>query len=202
MHPDRATPPPSDVRILIRTRLVVLGEVQREIAERIQENIQSVFQEMHVALADAPLPLPSEAFSKTRHQYRSDMLLELIRRKAVTSESFDRFLGIVDVDIFVPRMNFVFGEAECPGKAAVVSLWRLKPEFYKRPPSMEVLVERGTKEAVHELGHTFGLGHCLNPFCVMYFSNSIFETDRKQSLLCSKCHMKVEGQLENRGEVQ
>jgi archaemetzincin len=81
----------------------------------------------------------------------------------------------------------VFGEAECPGKTAVISVHRLKPEFYERKPDEDLLLERTTKEAVHELGHTFGLQHCPNPFCVMYFSNSIFETDRKQSLFCNKC---------------
>jgi archaemetzincin len=93
----------------------------------------------------------------------------------------------------------VFGEAECPGKAALISLWRLRPEYYGSSPKIELFVERGTKEALHELGHTLGLRHCSNPFCVMYFSNSIFETDRKQSLFCNKCFLKVEKALENLG---
>jgi archaemetzincin len=108
-------------------------------------------------------------------------------------------LGTVNVDIFVPELNFVFGEAECPGKATLISLWRLRPEFHGKAPNMDLFLERITKEAVHELGHALGLRHCANPFCVMYFSNSIFETDRKQSLFCTKCNLKAETAVNNLG---
>jgi archaemetzincin len=105
----------------------------------------------------------------------------------------------MDVDVFVSNLNFVFGEAECPGKTALISLWRLKPEFYGKASDMELFVERCTKEAVHEVGHTLSLKHCSNPFCVMYFSNSIFDTDRKQSLFCNKCFLKVETSVKEVG---
>ncbi|HVP27089.1 MAG TPA: matrixin family metalloprotease, partial [Candidatus Bathyarchaeia archaeon] len=98
--------------------------------------------------------------------------------------------------------NYVFGEAESPGKAALISLYRLKPEFYGKKPNTELFIERSTKEAVHEIGHTLGLNHCSNPFCVMYFSNSIFETDRKQSLFCNKCYLKIENKPDENVEQQ
>ena len=145
------------------------------------------------------MPILGEAFNNARQQYRSDIILSRVHSLAEKEKALDLVLGIVDVDIFVQELNFVFGEAECPGKAALISVLRLRPEFYGKAPSMELFLERITKEAVHELGHAFGLRHCSNPFCVMYFSNSIFETDRKQSLFCTKCNLKAETAVNNLG---
>jgi archaemetzincin len=167
-----------------------LGQVDSYVINRIQENL--IFPRTTFALISETMPIPSEAFNDARKQYRSDIILSRVDSYAEKGKALDRVLGIVDVDIFVPELNFVFGEAECPGKAALISLWRLRPEFYGKASNTELFLERITKEAVHELGHSLGLRHCSNPFCVMYFSNSIFETDRKQSLFCNKCYLKAE----------
>jgi len=168
-----------------------LGQTDPSVISSIQENLDTIFADTKTTLIAETLPLPDKAYAKKRQQYRSGIILGAIHNFAETHNSFDRALGIVDVDLFVPRLNFVFGEAEYPGKAAVISLWRLRPEFYGKTTDNHVLVERSTKEAVHKLGHTLGLKHCANPFCVMHFSNSIFETDRKQSLFCNKCYLKT-----------
>jgi len=169
-----------------------IGQIDSYVISRIQENLNMIFSGATCTLTTETLPVPEGAFNKARKQYRSDIILSSVHSYAENEKALDRVLGIVDIDIFVSELNFVFGEAECPGKAALISLWRLRPEFYGNASNMELFVERSTKEAVHELGHTLSLKHCSNPFCVMYFSNSIFETDRKQSLFCNKCHMKVE----------
>ncbi len=169
-----------------------IGQVDSYVISRIQENLNIIFPRTTGTLLTETLSIPEEAFNKTRQQYSSNSLLSKVHSYAEKEEALNRVLGIVDVDIFVPELNFVFGEAECPGKAALISLWRLKPEFYGKTSNMELFIQRSTKEAIHELGHTLGLRHCSNPFCDMYFSNSIFETDRKQSLFCSKCHLKIE----------
>jgi len=176
-----------------------VGQVDSHVMDRIQENLNMIFPKTTCALISETMPIPSEAFNNARQQYRSDIILSRVHSYAEKDKALDRVLGTVNVDIFVPELNFVFGEAECPGKAALISLWRLRPEFYGKAPNKELFLERITKEAVHELGHSLGLRHCSNPFCVMYFSNSIFETDRKQSLFCNKCDLKVEATVNQLG---
>jgi len=179
--------------------ILQIGKIDSQIIQRIQENLRIIFPKTTCIIIPKKLPIPEETYDKARNQYFSGAILHKIQEYAEKEEALNRVLGIVDVDIFVPELNFVFGEAECPGKAALISLWRLKPEFYGETSNMELFLERTTKEAVHELGHTLGLRHCSNPFCVMYFSNSIFDTDRKQSLFCNKCYLKVETIIEKLG---
>jgi archaemetzincin len=177
-----------------------VGQVDSSMLNRIGENLCMAFPETKCILTDKVLPISPKALDDERRQYRSNVILGEVHNYADKEKLFDRVLGVVDVDVFVSGLNFVFGEAECPGKAALISLWRLRPEFYGEKPNLEVFVERSAKEAVHELGHTFGLEHCVNPFCVMYFSNSIFETDRKQSLFCGRCYLRVDAAVGLRGE--
>lgn len=138
------------------------------------------------------MPLPEKAYSEKRGQYDSNFILSQIHFYAAMQSRFGRVLGVVDVDIFVSELNYVFGEAYTPGRAALISLFRLKPEFYGEPADEKLFLERAVKEAIHEIGHTYGLNHCPNPTCVMYFSNSITDTDKKQSLFCNRCIIQAE----------
>ena len=169
-----------------------IGQTDSYAISRVQEALNTIFPRTTCTPIAQTLPIPEEALNERRQQHNSSIILSKIQSYAEKQKSLSRILGIVDADIFIPNLNFVFGEAECPGKAALISLWRLRPEFYEKTSNKELFVERSTKEAVHEIGHTLGLTHCPNPFCVMFFSNSIFETDRKQSLFCSKCYSKVD----------
>jgi len=169
-----------------------IGEVDLEFLKRVCENVNMAFPKAQCQIIPETLAMPQEAFDRARGQYRSDVILGSVAVYAEKAKNLNRVLGVVDADIYVPGLNFVFGEAECPGRAALISLWRLRPEFYGASSNFELFIERGTKEAVHELGHTFGLTHCKNPFCVMYFSNSVFETDRKKGIFCNICYAKVQ----------
>ena len=175
----------------MRIGVLRVGQVDSDTTKKIQESISTIFTRTNCMMIDEQIPLPGEAFDEVRKQHRSDVILRKVRSYA-EKNLFDRVLGVADVDVFVPRLNFVFGQADCDGKAALISLWRLRPDYYGDLPNEQLFHERSVKEAVHELGHTLGLEHCSNVFCVMHFSNSIYETDVKHSLFCGRCSANAE----------
>ena len=65
--------------------------------------------------------------------------------------------------------------------------------FYSGIANKNLLLERTIKEALHELGHNYGLRHCIDWDCVMHASNGIEEVDIKEITYCNKCKTKVEG---------
>jgi archaemetzincin len=173
----------------MRIGVLPIGHIDETILLWIQEGWARIFSDIPCLVIEEKLRLREDAFDKKRKQYQSHAILNEVQSYAVKKTQVNCVLGVVDADIFVPELNFVFGEAACPGKAALISLWRLKPEFYGEPLNRELFLERTLKEAVHEFGHTFGLRHCPRPLCVMHFSNSISDTDIKQNLFCNRCHL-------------
>lgn len=159
-----------------------IGKIKRKVLLTLQESLEEVFN-LKCFLSSDALKIPEESYNPARDQYYSTKILLFL--KSSIKKDFDRVIGVTNVDLYVPWLNFVFGEAECPGKFALISLYKL------RHPDEKLFLERVLKEAVHELGHTFGLGHCKNPFCVMYFSNSIADTDRKGFEFCIRCSGKI-----------
>jgi len=162
--------------------LVAIGEVDRSVMDRLRADLIRVFNKQ--VSAGKGMPEPDYAFDHKRKQYSSTAILNAVLKQREYT-SYEKILGIVDRDLFVPDLNFVFGEAS--PKAAVISLTRLRQTFYHLPEDQDLFHRRVLTEAVHELGHTYGLGHCQNSRCVMFFSNSLLDTDRKGPDFCPKC---------------
>jgi len=128
---------------------------------------------------------PDRAYDPSRSQYNSTLLLAQLQGGA--GAAYGRVLGVAGVDLFIPVLSYVFGEAQLPGRAAVISLHRLAPEIYGLPADEARLIERVEKEAIHELGHTYGLIHCRQPGCVMRPSTYVEEIDLKGTWFCAEC---------------
>ena len=133
----------------------------------------------------------SAAFDAGRGQYYSTAILQQLMPLAALEDGV-RLLGVTQEDLFVPVLTFVFGEAQLGGDCAVVSLHRLRQEFYGLPPDENLLLERVVKEAVHELGHTFGLRHCRDWQCVMASTHAVERLDLKRPDFCEACRRAIE----------
>jgi archaemetzincin len=127
---------------------------------------------------------PDAARDTGRAQYNSSVLLARLLQMARPDS---RILGVAGVDLFIPILTYVFGEAQVGGPAAVVSLHRLRPELYGLPPDPRLTEQRLLIETLHEMGHTFGLLHCLEPGCVMGSSTYVEQIDLKTHEFCSAC---------------
>jgi archaemetzincin len=167
--------------------LVPLGNLPEGLLARLERRIGSVFR-VSVTNQAPPVDL-SVAFDAYRNQYNSTILLSLLLKHS--DAPANRILGVTAYDLHVPVLTFVFGEAQLSGKAAVVSLFRLRPEFYGLPENENLLEARLAKEAIHELGHTYGLVHCSNPRCVMHSSTYAEDIDLKESDFCAACASKI-----------
>ena len=128
---------------------------------------------------------PELPFDADRGQYNSTRFLGHLL--SGLDEGVSKVLGVTSVDLFVPVLTFVFGEAQLDGNAAVVSTHRLRNEAYGLPADERILMDRLDKEAVHELGHTYGLVHCVTPTCVMRSSTYVEEIDLKSAEFCPAC---------------
>ncbi|MFY9725999.1 MAG: archaemetzincin family Zn-dependent metalloprotease [Bryobacteraceae bacterium] len=128
------------------------------------------------------------ALDGRRGQYYSSVILQELER---AWDPDARVLGVTSCDLYVPVLTFVFGEAQLDGNCAVVSTARLAEPFYGLPPRDDLLRDRLLKEAIHELGHTFGLRHCGDWRCVMTSSHAVERLDVKTAEFCARCRKPV-----------
>ncbi|MEM5836548.1 MAG: archaemetzincin family Zn-dependent metalloprotease [Candidatus Aenigmatarchaeota archaeon] len=168
----------------MKITIVQLGKIPENILTAITSELRETLN--LITETTEPMEIPKEIYNSLRHQYPAPLVLKFL------SERFrGKVLGITDKDLYAESLNFVFGQAYCPGNYAVVSIHRLDPTFYKQAPNEKILMERAVKEAVHEVGHMLGLDHCTISTCVMSFSNTVGDVDRKKKEFCQSCWKKI-----------
>jgi archaemetzincin len=157
-------------------------EDRRMVRDRLAGEFGGLVKEME-------LPSVDFAYDASRQQYGSIEVLHMVLR--LCPEDAGKLLAVTDRDLYVPVLTFVFGQAQLGGRAAVISLARLRQEFYGLEPNREVFVDRAGKEALHETGHMFGLVHCADRSCAMSLATNVRQIDGKQDAFCAACRARL-----------
>ncbi len=151
-------------------------------------------QKLDVACEVLPGTLdPRPFYHPERQQYHSSEIVGHLQ--AFMRPQDWRLLAIADVDLYIPILKYVFGEAQMGGPCALVSIYRLRQEFYGLERDDALLSQRLLKESVHELGHTLHHPHCQDYECVMASSHAVEWIDLRGSALCESCLSQVEMKL-------
>ena len=167
--------------------IIPIGNVDVEILDFLVKSISNIIKGTNCKIGEK-IDVPFHLLNLNRNQFMAEtILVQLILLK--DRKHYDIVLGIIDYDLYAPGLNFVFGQVI--DNTGIVSLTRLNPQFYSKPEDQNLYKKRILTESIHELGHILGLGHCNNPHCVMYFSNSIDDTDKKGFNFCDKCKNKL-----------
>ena len=163
--------------------LISFGYFEKDILEKTAAAVENEFH-ASVNLRDGHIDL-SEFYDPARRQYNGNTLLKLVDSMHFSDAS--KTLGLFNVDLFIPILTFIFGQAYLNGRAGIASLYRFSNERYGMTGDNQFLVDRFKKEVIHELGHTFGLIHCHNTTCVMRSSTYVEDIDQKNQSFCMNC---------------
>lgn len=174
----------SDVESYANLALIAVGDTptapMRDLAADLEEILG-----LAATVVTARLPLPDEAYDVRRGQHLAPRVLGLLRSLRASADTL--VLGVANSDLYAPGLSFVFGQADTLGGVSTISLTRLYPAFYGRPHDVPTFRRRAAIEGVHETGHLLQIPHCPDRHCVMYFSSTIVDSDRKGPLFCPRC---------------
>lgn len=162
--------------------IICFGQIESMALDYLKNNLSEIFKAL--LYIGKTYDLPEYAYDKKRKQYLASAILHNLSK---SKDKNHKTLAIIDKDLYVPELNFVFGLADSSRGACIISTTRLKQTYYSLPEDKDLFLRRTLKEAVHEIGHLFNLNHCPDPSCVMHFSNSLLDTDRKDYNFCNSC---------------
>ncbi|MEI6575837.1 MAG: archaemetzincin family Zn-dependent metalloprotease [Bacteroidota bacterium] len=171
--------------------LISFGHFEEDFLEKIGEGVTQEFL-FPVKIIEGHLDL-SEFYDPVRGQYNGNKLLKVVDDNF--SLSYFKTFGLFHVDLYIPILTYIFGQAFLNGRTGIGSIFRLSNERYGMKTDKNIIHERLVKEVIHELGHTFGLIHCHIPSCVMRSSTYVEDIDQKSQHLCSNCQSEIRGFL-------
>lgn len=131
----------------------------------------------------------SEYYDPVRRQYNGNALMSRIESEHKAESEY--VIGLFNVDLFIPILTYIFGQAYLNGRTGIVSMYRLSNERYGLEVDDSNMTSRLEKEVIHELGHMLGLVHCIDPVCVMRAGNYVEDIDQKGHEFCRSCLEKI-----------
>lgn len=167
--------------------LISLGLFENGFLRKIAEAVNSEYG-LPVIIKEGHLDI-TEYYDPVRRQYNGMKLLKEIESSYASNGI--KTIGLFSVDLFIPIMTYIFGQAFLNGQTAIASLYRLSNERYGMKSDDKLILDRFKKEVIHELGHTFGLIHCHVQTCVMKSSTYVEDIDQKSQKLCLKCQNEI-----------
>jgi archaemetzincin len=165
-------------------------DVDRELLEQVGKEVGRIF-----GYDTSIRPLIEEKdlwLDPIRKQYHSTPILETLA--IISPPEAIKVLAITKVDLFIPILTHVYGEAQLGGKACILSTYRFTEGLFLAVGT-ESFRYRIVKEAIHELGHTFNLRHCPDAVCVMHYCRSLKDVDRKSDQFCRYCAVLLEDEM-------
>lgn len=177
----------ASLEIFAQERMVIeitpQGAIDNFILDHLQDNLSLIFAaDVYIGKRQ---PLPEYAYNKARRQYSSLEILKEIAKNKKDKEK--KILAVINKDLYAGGLNFVFGQASSEDGICAISITRLYPSYYRLPKNKNLFLKRVLKETVHEIGHLLNLRHCPDSRCVMHFSYTIEDTDKKDCRFCAKC---------------
>lgn len=169
--------------------LITFGYFEKDFLEKIALAIKEEFgytvrmKEGHIDLA--------AFYDPGRRQYNGIPLLKEVNTTCPPDAK--KVLGLFSVDLFIPILTYIFGQAYLDGRSGITSIYRLRNELYGLKKNDILLADRFRKVCIHELGHTFGLIHCRSQSCVMRSSTYVEDLDQKDFRLCAVCRTTLKG---------